>query len=81
MVLDAFSACYLSLIVKHSDTKWGKNIVDQNLEGARAVAPPPPPPSGSATVLEKTVEKNIISDPFFFFFLQIKFHLRLLKKA
>ena len=39
-VLDALS-CYLSLIFKHSDTKWDtKNIVDQILGGGVPDAPP-----------------------------------------
>ena len=39
-VLDALS-WYLSLILMHSDTKMGKkNIVNQNLEGARACCTP-----------------------------------------
>ena len=41
-VLDALS-WYLSLILTYSDTKMDlKDIVDQNLEGARACCPPPP---------------------------------------
>ena len=39
-VLDAF-LCYLSLILKHSDTKRvTKNVVSQNLEGARTCCAP-----------------------------------------
>ena len=36
-------SCYLSLSLKHSDTKWDiNNIVDQSLgEGCTPVAPPP----------------------------------------
>ena len=38
--VDALS-CYLGLICKHFDTKWDtKNIVDQNLERARACCAP-----------------------------------------
>ena len=49
-VLDALS-CYLSLILKHSDTKLGRKkkiIVDHNLEGSRGACCNAPPP-GSAT--------------------------------
>ena len=43
-VLDALS-CYLSLIIKHSDTKWDKkNIVDQSLGERVCCCHPPPPP-------------------------------------
>ena len=40
-VWDALS-CYLSLNLTHSDTKLGKNLVNQNLEGKSACCPPPP---------------------------------------
>ena len=48
-VLDALS-CYLSLIFRHSDTKWDwKNIYSRSkFRGASMIAPPPPPVASSS---------------------------------
>ena len=53
-VLDALS-CYLSLILKNSDTKEDtKNIVDPWGGGGGAFAPPPPPPPLNPPLRGKT---------------------------
>ena len=51
--VDALS-CYLSLIFKHSNTKWDfkkQPIKKKKLGGVRLLCPPPPPPSKSATAI------------------------------